>query len=315
MSRIRSIKPEWLDDERLATASSDARVLSIALILLADDFGNGRASSLILGSRVFPGAQPERLRDALEELERLSFARTYEADGQRYFNIRNWDKHQRIDNRGKAKVPPPLTTFAEFRGDSRNFAEGTNMVAATSAASTGDASANLGEIPLDRKGRDKKGGEEKSAPPLEDDDGEADRFTLNLASGVWCDAQRKKLGVKNPVALRGKRDARNLRDIIRACPDDWQGFMTWYVGCKDKYADQEGYPFAILASQAGRLLTKWQRTPVDDRPGARVVESYEEGLAREAARDAQYAAEAADPENQRKQEEFFARMRAQGMMP
>ena len=40
--RIRSIKPEWLEDERMVMASSDARVLSIALILMADDYGNGR---------------------------------------------------------------------------------------------------------------------------------------------------------------------------------------------------------------------------------------------------------------------------------
>lgn len=149
--------------------------------------------------------------------------------------------------------------------------------------------------------------------PLEDDNGEVDRFTLTMASGVWVEAQRSKLGVKNPVALRGARDARHLRTIIHACPNDWQAFMAWYVGCGDKYADQEGYPFAILATQAGRLLTKWQRTPVDDRPGARVVESYEEGLAREAEQK-RWAEEAATPENEMKAAEFFSKLRERGMI-
>ena len=34
--RIRTIKPEWLEDERLITAGSDARVLSIAAPLAED---------------------------------------------------------------------------------------------------------------------------------------------------------------------------------------------------------------------------------------------------------------------------------------
>ena len=40
--RIRTIKPEWLEDERLALASPPARVMSVALICMADDFGRGR---------------------------------------------------------------------------------------------------------------------------------------------------------------------------------------------------------------------------------------------------------------------------------
>jgi hypothetical protein len=42
--RIRSIKPEWLDDEKIAGASDEARVLSVALILMSDDYGRGRAA-------------------------------------------------------------------------------------------------------------------------------------------------------------------------------------------------------------------------------------------------------------------------------
>jgi hypothetical protein len=105
--RIRSIKPEWLDDERLVLASSDARVLSIALILLADDYGRGRANRVVLGARVFPGKIIETLGNALDTLERLSFVHLYEVDGQSYFAIRNWEKHQKVDKPGKPQVPAP----------------------------------------------------------------------------------------------------------------------------------------------------------------------------------------------------------------
>lgn len=107
--RIRTVKPEWLEDEKIALASTEARLLSIALLLLADDYGNGRAHLAILGPRVFPGAQNPRetLAKALDELARLSFVVLYEVEGQSYFHIRNWDRHQRVDKPGKPQCPAP----------------------------------------------------------------------------------------------------------------------------------------------------------------------------------------------------------------
>lgn len=110
--RIRTVKPEWLDDEALVLASADARVLSIALILLADDYGNGRANVAVLSGRVFPGKVPETLANALAELAKARFVVLYEADGQRYFSIRNWSKHQKVDKPGKPQVPG-FTDFAK----------------------------------------------------------------------------------------------------------------------------------------------------------------------------------------------------------
>lgn len=105
--RIRSVKPEWLEDERLGLASSDARVMSIALMLLADDEGRGRASPVMLGGQVFPGlANPREVSArALEELRALDFVDLFEVDGQHYFEIRNWLKHQKIDRPTASKLP------------------------------------------------------------------------------------------------------------------------------------------------------------------------------------------------------------------
>jgi hypothetical protein len=110
--RIRSLKPEWLDDERMALASDAARVLSVGLLLLADDYGNGRASTVMLAGRVFPGKPLETLANALAELAGW-FAVLYELDGQRYFHIRNWDKHQKVDKPGKPRVPAPPEALAK----------------------------------------------------------------------------------------------------------------------------------------------------------------------------------------------------------
>jgi hypothetical protein len=99
------VKPEWLEDERMALASSDARVLSIALILLADDHGAGRANQSMLAARVFPGKPRESFARALDELTRFRFVQLYEVDGQSYYQIRNWSKHQKVDRPSKRRVP------------------------------------------------------------------------------------------------------------------------------------------------------------------------------------------------------------------
>lgn len=144
MSRIRSIKPEWLDDEDLAVASSDARVLSVALITLADDYGNGRAGRVWLASRVFPGKPIEVLAAAIDELESIRYAVLYDVEGQHYFSIRTWDTHQRVDKPGLPKVPgpenasprqytekPPLRNIRETPA---NTPEDTGKVSATRAS-------------------------------------------------------------------------------------------------------------------------------------------------------------------------------------
>lgn len=104
MMRIRTIKPEWLEDERMAEASSDARVLSIALILLADDAGRGRLNRAT-AARCFP-ADPVTFDRAFAELSGW-FVERYEVRGQGYYAIVNWSKHQRIDKPSKPRTPEP----------------------------------------------------------------------------------------------------------------------------------------------------------------------------------------------------------------
>jgi hypothetical protein len=116
--RIRTVKPEWLEDEFLAAASDEARVLSIALILMADDHGRGRASIATIAAGAWRyqmehdggSHAPEilaRASRALRELVAMGFVTLYEVARQRYFEIRNWAKHQKVDRPSKPRVPPP----------------------------------------------------------------------------------------------------------------------------------------------------------------------------------------------------------------
>ncbi len=123
--RIRTLKPEWLDDELLGSTSSAARLLSAALMLLADDYGNGRASIATIAAEVWrfdlardDGANAGHVfsmaREALAELERVGFVTLYCVKGQSYFAIRNWSKHQRVDKPGKPRVPGRLESSQEI---------------------------------------------------------------------------------------------------------------------------------------------------------------------------------------------------------
>ncbi len=111
--RIRTVKPEWLEDERLAACSDTARMVSVALIALSDDYGNGRAHPLYLASRIWPYASGEpretlmRLSRALTELDGIGFLTLYTVKNQQYFSIKNWSKHQKVQHPGRPAVPGP----------------------------------------------------------------------------------------------------------------------------------------------------------------------------------------------------------------
>lgn len=124
--RIRSIKPELLEDEVAAGLSDAAWRLFVSSWLLADDGGNFRAGGKYLAAQVWQDTD----RDAeapLRELAKAGRVLVYEVEGQRYGHIPSWARHQRIDNAGKPRVPPPpenlrevSARFAETRRDSRN---------------------------------------------------------------------------------------------------------------------------------------------------------------------------------------------------
>lgn len=108
--RIRTVKPEWLDDERLAAEEDHVRVLSVGLLLLADDYGRGRAHPLFLASHVWPYTEAhEALRRAEGGLAQLQgwFIDLYEVAGQRYFAVRNWSRHQKVQHPSAPRVPLP----------------------------------------------------------------------------------------------------------------------------------------------------------------------------------------------------------------
>lgn len=105
--RIRSLKPEILSDEKTASLPDDAFRLFVSLILMADDYGNLRASPKRIEAEVF-WAQPGDPRDVsgmLVELHDAGLVTLYQLRGQAYAHLNGWEKHQKVDKPGKPHCP------------------------------------------------------------------------------------------------------------------------------------------------------------------------------------------------------------------
>lgn len=108
MARIRSLKPEWLESEDLLECSDQARMLSAAVLLLADDWGNVKANPKLLGSKVWPWDGNDgwwKADAATKELEACGYLRRY--GGGRYLHITGFFRHQKVDKIGRPRHPLP----------------------------------------------------------------------------------------------------------------------------------------------------------------------------------------------------------------
>lgn len=112
MARIRSIKPEFWTSEQVAACSPLARLLFVGLWTFADDGGVHPASVRRLKMEVFP-ADPfddATIAGLLAELVNAGLVREYDANGERYWFVTGWHRHQRIDKPTFRHPQPPNVT-------------------------------------------------------------------------------------------------------------------------------------------------------------------------------------------------------------
>lgn len=104
MARIRTIKPEFWTDEKILESSPIARLLLIGLLNFADDKGNIEAGPLSIKTKIFPG-DDIKVEPLLSELQNNLLLIPYAVNGERYYNIKGFSKHQKIDNPSKPRCP------------------------------------------------------------------------------------------------------------------------------------------------------------------------------------------------------------------
>lgn len=121
MPRNRIIKVDFWDDEKLATSCSrDARLLYVGMWNFSDDYGSCRGNVSWLKSHIFPY---EVIDDHdfvgwLHELESATRIVPYKADGESYYYLPTFLKHQTIDKPSARRnpVPPGMDSDNARRG-------------------------------------------------------------------------------------------------------------------------------------------------------------------------------------------------------
>jgi hypothetical protein len=108
--RIRTIKPEILDDEKAAGLSDAAWRLWVSSWLLADDYGRLRANTHYLKGSIFwhERHRNKKIDLLVRELEKAGLLTRYSNGGQKYALVPKWDRHQKVQHPGKPRCPEPL---------------------------------------------------------------------------------------------------------------------------------------------------------------------------------------------------------------
>lgn len=157
MARIRYIKPEFFDDEDLASRSAHARLAFAGLWGHADREGRLKDEPGRLRVRIFPFEPTVDMNRLLDELSSIGVVVRYETDGQRYLAMPGFETHQKPHPKEpRSKIPAPSSTqITESRDRSRQ-----NM------ASTGTIPSSTGGT-VQEQNRDStgRGGGPISLPP------------------------------------------------------------------------------------------------------------------------------------------------------
>lgn len=108
MARMRSVKPEFWTDRKLARISRDARLLYIALWNQADEWARVHGDTRYVKGHCLPYDDDLSLTAVdrlLDELDDAGHVQRYEAEGDPYLFLPKLAKHQRLE---PAKVPSRL---------------------------------------------------------------------------------------------------------------------------------------------------------------------------------------------------------------
>jgi len=116
MPRIRTVKPDFWDDEKLALISREARLTYIGLWTYSDDHGVVKGHPKWLKEKIYPYDELDikTFESWLAELENLKRILPFDANGERYYFIPKFLKHQKIDRPSKTTPnPSPPQGLAE----------------------------------------------------------------------------------------------------------------------------------------------------------------------------------------------------------
>ena len=119
MARIRTIKPEFWVSEQLAECSPNARLTFVGLWNFCDDRGVHPAKPKTLKAEIYPMDDFASIEVGawVAELIQAGLVVEFDAqeDGQRYWHVTGWDRHQKIDRPSFKHPAPPAANSTSTR--------------------------------------------------------------------------------------------------------------------------------------------------------------------------------------------------------
>lgn len=236
MARIRTIKPEFWIDEKLAPLSPIERLTFLGLISMADDAGRLVDNLKQIDAFVF-GETEDTCRDALATLSRIGrVIRGKTKSGQKVIQIANWSKHQKVDKPNLLAALPKIeentnenTIRDGFATDSRQARDGLATLPTTN---------DLRPTTNDLRSEDSSAVENPTAKPLAEI-----KFVLEFP----CVGQKKSWGLTESQVF-GWSELYPTIDVLSEC----RKALAWVQANKRK-----------TASGMQRFLVRWLNKATD----------------------------------------------------
>lgn len=268
--RIRTLKPDILENKRTASLKHDTWRLFVSAITLADDHGNFVAEHEKLRGSVFWGEAPtRRIGDLIAELVAADLIRTYTARECQFAHIKGWNEHQKIDKPGLPRFPLPPESEApqsevitealvHNRDDSRTFAKvrgGLDQEREREREGKGSedpASADAGDFGLKLV---------ESEPA----------FNLEAAYTLYPRKIGRKVGLRRANALIRTRNqfdqfvtaVKNYAECVKGTDPRFIKHFDTFVGCWEDYLDPST---AIPIARAGPSIAVGHAKPSTNLP-------------------------------------------------
>lgn len=178
--RIRTIKPAFWANEKMAALPDFARLLAIGLLNYADDHGYFWANPLMIRGALFPFEEDSsKIRRGLAQLAAEGYIKLGKTeDGREVGHVVNFSKHQRVDKPQDSEIKP----LAFFEEHSQN-----------------DLGLFPDESALEGKGKEGKGKEHTGAlprvfvpPTAEEVTAYSKEIGYPLNGQAWCDSYAQK---------------------------------------------------------------------------------------------------------------------------
>ena|GEM_PF-1767773 len=133
MARIRTIKPGFWTDEKLAEVPRTTRLTFAGLFsTCADDLGRFKANPRVVRGMVYPlddTVTAAEIQAELEQLVKIGVVELYTVNGEMYGRILKWAKHQKIDRPSMSQLPdPPAIIVDDSSNNQRTIDEGSTKV-------------------------------------------------------------------------------------------------------------------------------------------------------------------------------------------